>query len=101
MGVGRLFGSPEIKKDLTNYADEVLEPFVKYDDQHDGKLLETVRAYFEHGGNLRKVSEVLYIHYNTIVYRINRIRDALQIDLKDPETAFSIQLALKIRDVND
>ena len=63
-------------------------------------LIETIRAYFESGGNLKRVSEQLFTHYNTVIYRINRIRDTLNIDLKDPETAFTIQLALKIRDVN-
>jgi len=99
MGVVRLFGAPETRDDFLTHADQVLEPILKYDAEHDGKLLETVQAYFEHGGNLRKISEVQYTHYNTVVYRINRIRDTLKIDLKDPETAFSIQLALKIRDL--
>lgn len=99
MGIARLFGTPEIRVDLLDYADQVLQPVMNYDAEHDGKLLETVRAYFEHGGNLRKISEVQYTHYNTVVYRINRIRDTLKIDLKDPETAFSIQFALKIRDL--
>ncbi len=96
MGIARLFGSPEIRDDLLRYADEILAPIMNYDAEHDGKLLETVQAYFDHGGNLRKISEVLYTHYNTVIYRINRIRDILKIDLKDPETAFSIQFALKI-----
>ena len=99
LGIARLFGSPEIRTDFLTHADQVLQPILKYDAEHDGKLLETVRAYFEHGGNLRKISEVQYTHYNTVVYRINRIRDSLKIDLKDPETAFSIQFALKIRDL--
>ena len=99
MGIARLFGSPEIRTDLLRHADDVLQPILKYDAEHDGKLLETVRAYFEHGGNLRKISEVQFTHYNTVVYRINRIRDVLKIDLKDPETAFSIQFALKICDL--
>ena len=99
MGIARLFGAPETREDFLTHADQVLEPIIKYDAEHDGKLLETVQAYFEHGGNLRKISEVQYTHYNTVVYRINRIRDTLKIDLKDPETAFSIQLALKIRDL--
>ena len=99
MGIARLFGSPEIRTDLLSHADEVLQPIMQYDAEHDGKLLETVRAYFEHGGNLRKISEVQFTHYNTVVYRINRLRDILKIDLKDPETAFSIQFALKIRDL--
>jgi len=99
MGIARLFGAPETRTDFLSHADQVLAPILKYDAEHDGKLLETVRAYFEHGGNLRKISEVQFTHYNTVVYRINRIRDILKIDLKDPETAFSIQFALKIRDL--
>ena len=99
MGIARLFGAPETRADFLSHADKVLEPILKYDAEHDGKLLETVRSYFEHGGNLRKISEVQYTHYNTVVYRINRIRETLKIDLKDPETAFSIQFALKIRDL--
>lgn len=71
----------ETRAGLLNHADKVLEPILKYDAEHDGKLLETVRAYFEYGGNLRKISEVQYTHYNTVVYRINRIREALKIDL--------------------
>lgn len=99
MGIARLFGSPEIRDDLLRYANEVLEPFMDYDAENDGKLLETVKTYFDHGGNLRKISEVLYTHYNTVIYRINRIRDTLKIDLKDPETAFTIQFALKIHEL--
>lgn len=101
MGVARLFGSPEIREDLLNYSEQILEPFMLYDAGHDSKLLETACAYFEHGGNLRKISEVLFTHYNTIVYRINRINEVLKIDLKDPETAFAIQLALRIRNLNE
>ena len=99
MGIARLFGTPEIRVDLLNYADQVLQPILRYDAEHDRKLLDTVRAYFEHGGNLHKTSEVQFTHYNTVVYRINRIRDTLKVDLKDPETAFSIQFALKIREL--
>ena len=99
MGIARLFGAPESRADFLSHADQVLAPILKYDAEHDGKLLETVRAYFEHGGNLRKISEVQFTHYNTVMYRINRIRETLKIDLKDPETAFSIQFALKIRDL--
>jgi len=99
MGIARLFSAPETRADLLNLSDKVLDPILKYDAEHDSKLLETVRAYFEHGGNLRKISEVQFTHYNTVVYRINRIRETLKIDLKDPETAFSLQFALKIRDL--
>jgi purine catabolism regulator len=99
IGIARLFSTPKIRSDFLSHADEVLAPILEYDAKHDGKLLETVQTYFEYGGNLRKISEVQFTHYNTVVYRINRIRDILKIDLKDPETAFAIQFALKIRDL--
>ena len=99
LGITRLFGIPELRDDMLNYANEILKPLIVYDEKHDGELLETVRVYFDYGANLRKISEVLFTHYNTIIYRINRIRDVYGIDLKDPETAFTLQLAIRIRDM--
>lgn len=99
MGLARILGTPELRDDLLQYANDTLEPLLAYDAKHDGELLETVRVYFEHGANLRKISEVLFTHYNTIIYRINRIREVYKIDLKDPETAFNLQLAIRIRDL--
>jgi purine catabolism regulator len=81
------------------YAEEILSSIEEYDSKQRGDLLETVRVYFASGGNLKRVSEVLFTHYNTIIYRINRIRDIYGIDLRDPETAFNFQLALKIREL--
>lgn len=43
--------------------------------------------------------EVLFTQFNTIIYRINRIMDVFKIDLKDPETAITMQLAIRIRDL--
>lgn len=43
--------------------------------------------------------EVLFTQFNTIIYRINRIMDVFIIDLKDPEPAFTMQLAIRIRDL--
>ena len=59
----------------------------------------TVKAYFTHGGNFRRISEDLFTHYNTVIYRVNRIRELLHVDLKDPDTAFNLQLALRIKDL--
>jgi purine catabolism regulator len=84
---------------MLNYSNEILKPLLDYDEEHDGELLETIKVYFEHGANLRKISEVLFTHYNTIIYRINRIRDVFKIDLKDPKTTFTVQLAIRIRDL--
>ncbi|NLW72385.1 MAG: PucR family transcriptional regulator [Chloroflexi bacterium] len=99
LGFQKLFGNPDLRDDLLAFSDEMLKSLIEYDNGRDGELLETVRVYFENSGNLRKMSEVLFTHYNTVIYRVNRIRDVFKIDLKDPETAFNLQLAIKIRDM--
>ena len=99
LGLLRVLGHPLLRDDALAYAEEILSSIEEYDSKQRGDLLETVRVYFASGGNLKRVSEVLFTHYNTIIYRINRIRDIYGIDLRDPETAFNFQLALKIREL--
>lgn len=99
LGLLRLFGQPEMQESLRGYSDEILAPLLKYDDDRGGELIETLKAYFANCGNLKKVSEDLFAHYNTIIYRINRIRSVYKIDVKDPDTAFNLQLAIRIRDL--
>ncbi len=99
LGLLRVLGHPLLREEALAYADEILSPLEKHDNKQRGDLVETIRIYFETGGNLKRVSELLFTHYNTVIYRINRIRDIFGIDLRDPETAFNIQLALKIREL--
>ncbi|HHX30790.1 MAG TPA: PucR family transcriptional regulator [Clostridiaceae bacterium] len=99
LGLLRVLGHPLLREDALAYAEEILSALEEHDASQRGDLIETIRVYFESGGNLKRVSEVLFTHYNTIIYRINRIRDVYGIDLRDPETAFNFQLALKIKEL--
>ena len=99
LGLLRVLGHPLLREEALAYAEEVLNSLEEHDSKQRGDLIDTVRVYFESGGNLKKVSEVLFTHYNTVIYRINRIRDVYGIDLRDPETAFNFQLALKIKEL--
>lgn len=99
LGLLRVLGHPLLRDDALAYANEVLGALEEHDSSQRGDLIDTVRVYFATGGNLKRVSELLFTHYNTIIYRINRIRDVYHIDLRDPETAFNFQLALKIKEL--
>lgn len=46
-------------------------------------LLETLRQYLYCNGNLVKTSQALFIHRNTLLYRLNQIRDLLGKDIDD------------------
>lgn len=62
----------------------------------DGALLETLRAYLEFSGTTRRVCERLFIHRNTLAYRIGRIESLLAVDLGDGQTRATLLLSLQL-----
>ncbi len=63
------------------------------------ELVKTLKAYFEYNGNLTRMSEKLYTHYNTILYRINRINEITGMNLDDPNDRLNLEIALKISEL--
>ena len=60
------------------------------------ELIRTLEVYFEHNTNLSQAAEALFIHRNTLIYRMERIASLTGLDLDDPETRLAMQLALHI-----
>ena len=60
------------------------------------EFIHTLEAYFEHNGNLSQTAEALFIHRNTLMYRMERIAAITRLKLDKPENRLSFQLALRI-----
>lgn len=60
-------------------------------------LVETLRVYLEEGCSLQKAADRLYIHKNTMLYRLNKIRDIISTDISDPGVQLRLLLCLKLR----
>ncbi|WOF22931.1 PucR family transcriptional regulator [Microbacterium betulae] len=61
-----------------------------------GTLAETLRSHLSHGGATRAVCDELFIHRNTLAYRLRRIESVLGVDLQDGETRATLLLAMRI-----
>jgi purine catabolism regulator len=61
-----------------------------------GPLRETLDAYLRHSGNSREICDELFIHRNTLSYRLRKIEELLQLDLSDGEVRATCLLALSI-----
>lgn len=61
-----------------------------------GVLRETLAAYLRHSGNSREICDELFIHRNTLSYRLRKIEELLQLDLSDGEVRAVCLLALSI-----
>ncbi|MFW5787773.1 MAG: PucR family transcriptional regulator [Halanaerobiales bacterium] len=87
-------------EELENFIKNILSPLVEYDREHNTELLETLESYFEEKGNLTSVSKKLYIHYNTAVYRMERIEAITGLDLDNPDDRLNLEIALKLYKLN-
>lgn len=79
---------------LRSLSHRILAPLQEADPT--GTLKETLRSYLRHSGTVRTVGDELFIHRNTLAYRIRRIEDVLGIDLQDGETRATLLLALHV-----
>jgi purine catabolism regulator len=67
---------------------------VDYDLEHESELVATLEAYLAQGGVVMDAARALEVHRNTLSYRLERIEDLLNIDLKDALVRTNLHLAL-------
>ncbi len=99
LGVYRLLLPLSETGELRAFAEQVLGKLLRADRQDKGHLLETLRTYFQNRGNVMKTARALYIHRNTLLYRLERIRELGAFDLDDAETRLKLQLALRAHEL--
>jgi PucR family transcriptional regulator, purine catabolism regulatory protein len=64
-------------------------------DKNKLELIETLYHFLEHGGNLDKTAENLALSKSGLRYRLNKITDLLDCDLRDPQRQFQLMMAIK------
>lgn len=61
----------------------------------DDSVLLTGLNFIENGLNISKTSSALFLHRNTLVYRLDKIKELLNLDLKNFKDAFVFYLSVK------
>lgn len=79
------------------YYNEVFQEIWHYDEIHDAHLFETLECYFRNDCDKEKTAEELFIHENTLRYRIHQIEEIMDKDLKNVNVITDIVTALKVR----
>jgi hypothetical protein len=95
--VGQLIGD---RTDLAGYVRATLGPVLDYDQRRGTDLVATLQAYFECGTNLTRAKDVLHVHVNTVVQRLDRIASLLGEDWQSPARALEIQIALRLHQLH-
>lgn len=90
-----LFIHEQIHSDTANQLiNHYLGPLIQADRKKDSQLLDTLDSYLSNNQNLASASRELFIHRNTLLYRIEKIESLLSHSLSDNEYTFYLQFAL-------
>lgn len=87
--------------EAVEFKKEYLQPILQYDNkgQNQGTLLKTIKVYFECNCNVKETADRMFLHYNTVIYRLDRIKTELGFHLDDPEVRLQLQLAIKLNQI--
>jgi sugar diacid utilization regulator len=99
LGVFRLFSPDGRWTQLEDFVREMLGPLLDYDAAHSTDLVQTLDAYLRRDGSLNQLADDLLIHRSTLVYRLRRIRELLDVDIDDSQLRLDLSLAARAVDV--
>jgi DNA-binding PucR family transcriptional regulator len=72
----------------------LVEPLVEHDRERRSDLVITLKVYFDAGANASEAADRLFLHRNSILYRLTRVEKLTGLDLKDPRARLDLQLGL-------
>ncbi len=77
---------------------EMLAPLIAYDARTGADLVTTLRAYVECGGHAAATADRLFLHRNSVGYRLQRIQELAGIDARDRSARLVLLVAFALTD---
>lgn len=99
LGIYRLLYQQIEHEELIRFYKQFIDPLETYDNKRGTELVKTLETYFECNGNFKKISKKLFVHYNTVLYRLNKIQKIVDINLDNPHDRLNMEMALRTKRV--
>lgn len=97
LGAFRLLLEVERPEALHRYVQETLGPLLRYEEERQTPLLQTLERLILAHWNQREAARRLHVHINTLLYRMQRIEQLTGLTLSDPETRVALAVAVRAR----
>lgn len=91
-----LLNSVKDTRCLLSFCHPALAALRSYDTENNTELYHTLDVYLSCGQNIKTASEILFIHRNSLAYRLKRIFELTQIDFEDRSTCFLLEMSFRI-----
>ena len=95
-GIYTLLSHMDDTRVLDEYVEKQLGKLFRYDEINTGNLCETLENYLAHNCNAKKTAETMFLHRNTMNYRLKKISELLNCDFEDMDKCLALKLAFMI-----
>jgi purine catabolism regulator len=99
LGAYKILFAVEGDEELDKFSSQTLGALMEYDQEKNANLIQSLSSYLANNCNNQKTADSLFIHLNTLKYRLQKIQDITGLDLNDPEERLNLQLALKVLEI--
>lgn len=82
---------------METYCNKVLEPLMIRDSDPNQVLMSTLEAFVENDGLINEAAKQLYVHRNTVTYRMDKIGSLLQMDFKKTNDLLKLKMVFTFR----
>ena len=96
LGFFQIFGEIDDVTELERYIPETLKKLYLYDDEHKGELITTLQMYLRNKQSIRKTADAMFVHYRTISYRLEKIKQISGINFDDANEVLAVSNGLII-----
>ena len=96
LGFFQIFGEIDDVTELERYIPETLKKLYLYDDEHKGELITTLQMYLRNNQSIKKTAGAMFVHYRTISYRLEKIKQISEINFDDANEVLAVSNGLII-----
>ena len=96
LGFFQIFGEIDDVTELERYIPETLKKLYLYDDEHKGELITTLQMYLRNNQSIKKTAGAMFVHYRTISYRIEKIKQISGINFDNANEVLAVSNGLII-----
>ena len=96
LGFFQIFGKVDDMTELERCIPETLKKLYLYDDEHKGELITTLQMYLRNNQSIKKTAGAMFVHYRTISYRLEKIKQISGINFDDANEVLAVSNGLII-----
>lgn len=99
IGAYKLLTEIENRELLNHYYLDTLGKLEQYDLQNNSNYMEILYTFLQEDGSYIQTASRLFMHRNTLLYKINKIHEILKADLSSPKVRFEIYLGFMVKKI--